>query len=241
MPSTHPDFIFNRLNKTYVTFLVLSKIEVSEDLLKDARKKWINWPLTLTLEIIYYTNHACVVSNKIVDTASGRVLVNGTNKFVYCDPATRQPTPLPEWVLEIGSAANDPAQKVPMTYQKPAAIPDGAFHYPYRMMYSDHDFNHHVNNVVYTRLFMDAASVAVTRNLLRTFQHSIYHYDTRMAVSYFAKECRAGDEVDIIVWQHKDNDLMLHCAVQQKEHFVYFGDIEFYPRVDAKIYLNSKY
>ena len=224
----HTEFGMMRLYKDYLLFLVVSDTEIRPELHIQAPLKWMTWKFTLVTEILFFTKHSCVLGTEIVDRATGQTLVKNRVKFVVVSQVTRQPALMPEWALQSARAVHDPSVKQPLIYTKPSAIPSDHYSLRYTMMISDMDYYFHVNHVTYIRLAMDVASEASSKGSLRTLKGPVYDYAVRNVNTYFAKECVAGDDVMLTVWQDADDDLLLHCIIKLKETPLFYCDLELY-------------
>ena len=208
---------------------------------KDAPRKWLDWRCSVVTEVLYFTKHSSIVAAHIVDKDTGEVLATTRNKYVYVSRDTRLPKEVPHWARDLGRVDKDPSVQKQLLYKKPERIPDYAVKFPYTMMYSDMDHNQHVNNVVYIRICMDAASVACQQGRFRTFKDNMYNYNTRNMTSFFARESSVGDVVEVVVWQDEVKDRILHFIVLLKEQPIYYSNMEFQIDDDVVVSMKSKY
>ena len=231
MPLGHRDFIISQFTDPYLVFLILVDVKVSPELHRYAPSKWLNWRLTGSFEMVYFSKHSCIVLIEIQDKDTGISLITCKNKYVYVNGATRRTDlALPDWVQKTT------AHRTPVAMNDDTAhmVPEDAFTHPYTVQYSDLDGNMHSNNVVYIRVCIDAASFACKNGNFRIFKDSMYHYDVCETSSYFKKESLAGDTLMTFVWEDEKDNSVLHFVVKRDGQELYTCKMAFQIPIKSK-------
>ena len=224
VPIGHPDFLGTQFTDQFFVFMLIVNLEVSDEFLRQASTKWLNWRLILGYEMMYFTAHSCIIRLEIIDQESGCLLITSMNKYVYVNVETkRTDLDIPEWVRE--KTAN--RLPISMKYDTSHSIPANALTSFYTIQHSDLDFNRHTNNAVYLKVCINAASVHCRNGSFRNFKDTLYAYDICDTSSFFKKESRVDDNLTVYMWQDEHLDHILHFIVKNNDQTVYLCKVTF--------------
>ena len=208
-------------------FSTVTNTTFTPNVYKVAHKKWLSWNLSITLEILKFYNNSALFRQQVIDRQTRKCLATMDAKIVFAYRKTRRPNGLPKWITALNIGSDIPSN-TSMMYKPSVDIPTNVFRYRYTIMPSDVDINIHTNNITYIRLCIDVAALACKSNHFTYFRNTIYNYDTKTHVAYFARETAMLNEVEIVVWQDDVNELKLHFIIYHKGTPVYYQDTEFY-------------
>ena len=227
----HPDFIRGHFIKPYLSFFLLTDVYLTPELRKDAPSKWINWKLTLAVEMVNFNRNSSIMRVDILDKESAVPLVTCLTKAMYVNAKTRRrDLDLPQWV----QSSTSECPPVKMTYDVPPSIPEHAHASSYTVRHSDMDYNNHTNHVIYTRVCIDAASIACRHGSFRVFKNHMYDYDIVQCSSFFKNESKFGDELIVHVWQDDVRDDILHFVIRNNNQDIYLCKTTFLIPITSK-------
>jgi len=125
---------------------------------------------------------------EIRDAATDEILVRCTTSWLLIDLGSRELVRMDKLIGDILKSTAVPKDAIPTPCGKIKSSPDTALCCSHRVMFSDIDYNLHVNNAKYMEWALDALDFAFVST------HDIVSYDIT-----FNHEVHQGDTVDIYV------------------------------------------
>ena len=187
-----------------------------------AKSHWgVNFPLLANLKIIYVGKSS--FSFEIVLNNYTAHIATAVLTFVYVDFKSRRPVPFPGWFRDVRAEKASVLQPLPPQRLPTPEIPEAVFRYETRAIFSDIDFNKHVNQSVYVRWCTDAGAEAASRRFYKDFRQDIGVYDIeKMEVKYIG-EGMLDDEFVVNTWQDKEIPFTIHFVVTKQGKVSFVG------------------
>ena len=166
-----------------------------------AKSHWgRNFPLHAALKVIYVGKSSFSFVIHLRDYKTDTEIWSATLTFVFVDFKSRRPVPFPAWFkekcLELDLVNGSPPSRL-STLKYPPKI----FKYETKAMFSDIDFNGHVNQSVYVRWCTDAGAEAAVNGFYRDFNQDIGFYDIEKLEVRYIGEGMIDDEFSVMTWQ----------------------------------------
>ncbi|XP_053409271.1 uncharacterized protein LOC123561343 isoform X2 [Mercenaria mercenaria] len=184
------------------------------------------------LKSVIYISHvgksSYTISTDLYDYTSGEKLCSYRTVQVFVDRQSRKPVPLPAEFLENADVHLKTVERHTMRRKPLPTIPSQAFHYEVKVLHSDCDANHHVNQAVYLKWCSDAASLGALKGHFSHFKRHIELYPLKAAEYHYIGETLVNDIVTVNVWEDCDDERALQFAVMKNGQTVFSLKLEFY-------------
>ena len=181
-----------------------------------------NFPLYSDLKVLYVGKSSFSFEIKLRNYKTAMPICTAVLTFVFVDFKTRRPVSFPTWFRDESAKIpwlrdSSPPQRLPTT-----TCPPNVFRYETKALFSDIDFNGHINQSVYVRWCTDAGAEAASKGIYPDFKHDIGVYDIeKMEVKYIG-EGMVNEEFVVLTWQDVIIPRTIHFQVtkQGKPTFV---------------------
>ena len=181
-----------------------------------------NFPLYAYLKVIYVGKSSFSFEIQLRDYKTGVGICSATLTFVFVDFKSRRPAPFPAWFRDKCSERQDlfggsPPPRLPTIECQPEV-----FKYETKAMFSDIDFNGHVNQSVFVRWCTDAGAEAASKGFYRDFNQDLGFYDVKKMEVKYIGEGMIDEEFVVMTWQDDVIPFTIHFQItkQGKPAFV---------------------
>ena len=189
-----------------------------------ARTHWgRNFPLYAELKVFYVGKSSFSFEILLRNYKTAVEICSAVLTFVFVEFKSRRPVPFPTWFREKCLERHDLRNGTPPPRLSTTEGPSDVFKYETKAMFSDIDFNGHVNQSVYVRWCTDAGAEAATNGFYRDFKQDIGFYDIeKMEVKYIG-EGMIDEEFVVMTWQDDIIPLTIHFIIMKQGKPAFVG------------------
>ena len=183
-----------------------------------------DYPMKMTNVIGHIGKTSLSSVSTLCEKSTNKELVWNLLNLVVIDPFQGKPVPIPE-KFKAGLSAPSMKSGVRLERHNKPAI---SHHYTLKAAASDCDHLNHVSHVNYMRFLVDAANDADNSQALIKFPGIFQEYDINQIDMIHIRECVAGDELVISVWEDENDDLKLHFLLEKENNSHLFSTFIYY-------------
>jgi acyl-CoA thioesterase FadM len=189
--------------------------------------------LKFRLNVLHFGRTSYSTVDTCRSEATGDLLFRRTTDFVLVDLTTMTPQTIPADTVELLSEYS--STSAPLERIRPHVEPPRVFNTTYQVKWSDTDIHRHLNNSNLVRLCADAMTEAGFSKSFRTLVDDVGSYWITTIQCLYHKEARAGDTLDIHVWEDSSTPMMLHAVVKHGKHRIGQCSIQFNTPLQNKL------
>ena len=190
----------------------------------------ISFPLHAHLHLFHVGTSSFTFEIRLRDYKTGMDICTAVLTFVFVDFKTRKPVPFPAWFTDKCADVPCLRERGPPQRLKTPPMPPRVFKYETKALFSDIDFNNHVNQSVYVRWCTDAGAEAASKGFYRDFNQDIGVYDIKeMKVKYIG-EGMINDEFLVLTWQDETMPRTIHFLITKQGRTTFVGRFSYEQR-----------